>query len=102
MLLVLTTCAGAQAAELAESLVEQRLAACVNALDGVRSTYRWKGKIEHETETMLVIKTTAERYPAVEAHIRAQSEYELPEIIAVRPERGLRGYLDWVRDETTT
>ena len=101
VLLVLTTCGDAEtAAELAESLVSQRLAACVNALNGVTSTYRWEGKTERADETMLVIKTTPERYDAVEAQIRAISTYELPEIIAVRPEGGLDAYLEWVRDET--
>ena len=101
VLLVLTTCGDpAAAGRLADSLVEQRLAACVNTIGGVTSTYRWQGKIERDSETMLVIKTTKGRYPAVEAHIRAQNDYELPEIIAVRPEGGLSAYLDWVRDET--
>ena len=101
VLLVLTTCGdAATAAELAESLVTQRLAACVNAIDGVTSTYRWQGKTERASETMLVIKTTEQRYHAVEAHIRAQSNYELPEIIAVRSLGGLEAYLNWVRAET--
>jgi periplasmic divalent cation tolerance protein len=102
MLIVLTTCSDAvAAATLAEALVEQRLAACVNAIEGVTSTYRWNGKIESGTETMLVIKTTQRRYQALEDYIRAHSGYELPEIVAVRPERGLAAYLDWVRDETS-
>lgn len=101
VLLVLSTCASAQAAALAESIVEQRLAACVNAIEGVTSTYRWEGKIERGTETMLVIKTTAARYAALEAHIRAHSDYELPEIIAVRSETGLAAYLDWVREQSS-
>lgn len=102
VLLVLTTCAdAAAAAQLAEALVEARLAACVNALDGVTSTYRWNGKIERGSETMLVIKTTAHRYPALEAHILSSSDYELPEIVAVRSEGGLTGYLDWVQQETS-
>ena len=103
ILLVVTTCDDAEtAAALAESLVESRLAACVNALEGVTSTYRWKGKIERGTETMLVIKTTPQRYPALEAHIRSHSGYELPEIVAVRSEGGLAAYLDWVHAETNT
>jgi periplasmic divalent cation tolerance protein len=100
ILLVLTTCDAATAATLAESLVEQRLAACVNALEGVASTYRWQGRIERGTETMLVIKTTPQRYPALEAHIRSHSGYELPEIVAVRSDGGLAAYLDWVHAET--
>lgn len=102
VLLVLTTCAdAAAAAQLAESLIESRLAACVSAIDGMTSTYRWNGKIERGSETMLVIKTTEARYSALEAHICAVGGYELPEIVAVRSERGLAAYLDWVRTETS-
>jgi periplasmic divalent cation tolerance protein len=101
ILLVLTTCADAKAAAaLAESLVGQRLAACVNAIEGVSSTWRWNGKVERGTETMLVIKTTAQRYHAVEEHIRAHTGLELPEIVAVQSAGGLAAYLDWVHDET--
>ena len=101
ILLVLTTCGDAEtAAKLAQSLVSQQLAACVNEISGVTSTYRWEGKTERADETMLVIKTTPERYDAVEAQIRAISSYELPEIIAVRPEGGLDAYLEWVSEET--
>lgn len=102
VLLVFTTCAdAAAAAKLAHSLVEQRLAACVNAIEGVVSTYRWNGKIERGSETMLVIKTTPRRYAALEDHIRAHSGYELPEIIAVRSEGGLDAFVNWVHDETS-
>ena len=67
ILLVLTTCADAQAAAaLAESLVEQRLAACVNAIEGVTSTYRWQGKICEDSEFMLIVKTVAREYEHVE------------------------------------
>jgi len=101
VLLVLTTCSNAQvAARLADSIVAERLAACVSAIGGVESTYRWNGAVEHATETLLVIKTTANRYAALEEHIRARSGYELPEIVAVRPEGGYAAYLDWVSRET--
>ena len=102
VVLVLTTCADAQAAAaLAQSLLEARLAACVNAIDGVNSTYRWNGTIERGSETMLVVKTTQARYAAVEAHIRAASDYELPEIVALQASGGLPAYLSWVNDETS-
>jgi periplasmic divalent cation tolerance protein len=101
VLIVLTTCAdAATGARLAQSLVEQRLAACVNAIDGVNSTYRWNGQLERGTETILIIKTTPARYEALEAHIRSHAGYELPEILAVRSEGGLTAYLDWVSAET--
>ncbi len=90
----------ASAERIAELLVAQRLAACVNVLSPCRSVYRWKGELQREEEHPLLIKTTAERYPAVEAAIRAAHPYELPEIIAVPIEQGLLQYLSWVAEET--
>src|SRR3954470_8280290 len=86
----------ASAERLADALIEQRLAACVNILAPCRSVYRWKEAIQHDEEHPMLIKTTEERYPALEAAIRAGHPYELPEIIAVPVERGLPEYLDWV------
>ena len=83
-------------------LIEQRLAACVNILAPCRSVYRWKGAVQHEEEHPMLIKTTAERYPALEKALRECHPYELPEIIAVPIERGLPAYLDWVGAETNT
>ena len=100
-LLVLTNHPDRPAAErLAEMLVEQRLAACVNILAPCRSVYRWKDAIQHDEEHPMLIKTTAERYSALEAALRAGHPYELPEIIAVPIERGLEAYLAWVGAET--
>ncbi|MSQ49247.1 MAG: divalent-cation tolerance protein CutA [Betaproteobacteria bacterium] len=101
-LLVLTNLPDHAAAErLADALIEQRLAACVNILAPCRSVYRWQGAVQHEEEHPLLIKTTLEAYPALEAAIRAGHPYELPEIIAVPIERGLPAYLDWVASELT-
>lgn len=100
-LLVLTNLPDRPAAErLAASLVEGRLAACVNILAPCRSVYRWEGSLQREDEHPLLIKTTMERYAELEAAIRAGHPYELPEIIAVPIERGLPGYLAWVDAET--
>jgi periplasmic divalent cation tolerance protein len=96
-ILVLTTCPDADSAgRLARTLVEQGLAACVNVLPGVQSTYRWKGGIESAAEVMLLAKTRVDRYPAVERALRALHPYELPEIIAVPISLGLTDYLAWV------
>ena len=98
-LLVLTTCGSAADAErIASALVERRLAACVNAVGGVTSTYRWQGRVVREQEQLLVIKTTGERYRDVEAAIRELSGYELPEVVAVRVDGGLPPYLDWLAE----
>ena len=100
-LLVLTNLPDRETAErLAGALVEQRVAACVNILAPCRSVYRWKGAVQQEEEHPVLIKTTAERYPALEAAIRAAHPYELPEIIAVPIERGLPAFLAWVDAET--
>lgn len=102
ILLVLTNLPNADAARrLADRLVGQRLAACVNILAPCRSVYRWQGRVEDATETPLLIKTTAVRYEALEAAIRADHPYELPEIVAVPIAHGLPGYLAWVAAETT-
>lgn len=91
----------AVAEQLADTLIAQQLAACVNILAPCRSVYRWKGAVQHDEEHPMLIKTTAERYAALERAIRAGHPYELPEIIAVPIERGLPAYLEWVAAETT-
>jgi periplasmic divalent cation tolerance protein len=98
-LLVLTTCGNAaDAGNLAALLVEQRLAACVNAVENVHSTYRWHGHVQQDQETLLVIKTTVERYAEVESAIKAHSKYELPEVVAIPVAGGSKPYLDWIRE----
>ncbi len=85
---------------LATTLVEQRVAACVNVLAPCQSIYRWEGKLEEAEEVTLLIKTSAARYAALEEAIRAYHPYELPEIVAVRVEKGLPDYLAWVAAST--
>jgi periplasmic divalent cation tolerance protein len=100
-LLVLTNLPDRAAAErLADALIEKRVAACVNILAPCRSVYRWKEAVQHDEEHPVLIKTTEERYAALEAEIRAVHPNELPEIIALPIERGLPAYLDWVAAET--
>ena len=102
-LLVLTNLPERAAAErLADLLVEKRLAACVNILAPCRSVYRWQGAVRLDEEHPMLIKTTAERYPALEQALRSGHPYELPEIITVPIERGLPAYLQWVAAETKT
>jgi len=100
-LLVITNLPDRGAAEkLADALIQKRVAACVNILAPCRSVYRWKGAVQRDEEHPMLIKTTRERYPALEAAIREGHPYELPEIVAVPIERGLPAYLDWVVAET--
>lgn len=102
ILIVMTNLPNAQAAEaIASTLVQARLAACVNILPAVQSVYRWQGKVERATEVTLLIKTTQQHYAALEAAIRAAHPYELPEVIALPVTTGLPSYLQWVITETT-
>jgi periplasmic divalent cation tolerance protein len=101
VLLVMTTLPDAAAAErIAAELVAARLAACVNVLAPVRSVYRWKGAVETADEVPLMVKSTRERYAALESALRAAHPYELPEIVALPVAAGLAPYLEWVAAET--
>lgn len=102
ILLVHCTCPDeTTAAALAETLVRERLAACVNQLSGVRSRYLWQGEIHQDDETLLLIKTTGDRFAALASRLRALHPYDLPEILAVPVTHGLPDYLDWVRQCTS-
>lgn len=103
VILVLTNLPDQEAAEkLAGQLVDQRQAACVNILAACKSIYHWQGKTESTQEVPLLIKTTEERYAALEQTIRALHPYELPEIIHVPVSGGLPAYLNWVSEETSS
>jgi periplasmic divalent cation tolerance protein len=80
----------------AEALVGERLAACVNILPGVQSVYRWQDEVQVATEVGLVIKTSASRFADMAARLRALHPYELPEIVAIRPDAVLPAYASWV------
>ena len=95
--IVLTTVGVAEKAEqLANLLVERRLAACVNIVGPIRSIYRWKGSIEREQEYLLVIKTTAERAAELEAAFAEHHPYELQERVELSIEGGSAPYLEWL------
>lgn len=101
VLLVLTNLPDHEAAaKLARALIEEKLAACVNILAACTSVYRWNGVVENADEIPVLIKTTCERYAALQDAICRLHPYELPEIIAVPLAHGLPGYLQWVADET--
>lgn len=90
----------ATADRIANTLVAEHLAACVNVLPGVRSVYRWQGAVEHADEVLLVIKTAADRLEALTARITSLHPAELPELIAVEAVGGLPAYLSWVANQT--
>ncbi len=98
--MVLCTCPDAAAPELARTLVEERLAACVNIVAGVRSIYRWDGEICDDAEVLLVMKTAADRLEALIARAVQDHPYDCPEVIALPIEAGHAGYLDWVTAQT--
>lgn len=98
VLLCYCTCPNAESAQhLADALIGESLAACVNRISGIRSTYRWKGEVTTDSEELLLIKTTTSRFEALKERLLALHPYELPELIAVPVERGHTAYLDWVR-----
>ncbi|HET7675380.1 MAG TPA: divalent-cation tolerance protein CutA [Gammaproteobacteria bacterium] len=100
LVVILSTCPDAASAErIARALVEERLAACVNCVPGLRSFYRWQEQIQADAEVLLVIKSAADRFEAVEALVRKLHPYELPELIAVPLTTGSAPYLAWLRAE---
>ena len=101
VLIVLCNCSDDTVGErIATALVEEGLAACVNRLPGVASTYRWQGKVCRDNEQLLLIKTTRERFDALCERIVGLHPYELPEVIALDIATGLDRYLAWVEAET--
>ena len=100
-ILVMTNVPGLSVARvLGRQLVEQKLAACVNQLPGVRSIYRWQGALEEADEVTLLIKTTQARYTELEAAINLLHPYQVPEIIVLPFAGGSQPYLDWIVQET--
>lgn len=100
-LVVLCTCPDEATAErIARTLVTDHLAACVNRIGPLRSTYLWKGDLQDEPEVLLVIKTLRARYEALEMRLRALHPYEVPEIIALPILAGSKRYLAWMVEET--
>jgi periplasmic divalent cation tolerance protein len=98
-LIVLVTCGSAgEAKKIARALVEQRLAACGNILSGVRSIYRWKGKVESANETLVIFKTSRRRFPALRRAVERLHSYDTPEIIALPIRAGAQKYLAWLSD----
>jgi periplasmic divalent cation tolerance protein len=90
-----------RASSLARDLVEKRLAACVNLVQGIRSFYRWEGEICQDQEVLLWIKTRKELLGSLVQAIRSVHPYELPEILALDVAGGLPEYMAWVQDETS-
>ena len=99
--MIITTCPDLALAErIANELVVDNLAACVQIIPGVTSFFRWQDKVDRASEFLVLIKTVAENYLAVENHIKSSHSYEVPEIIAVPVVAGARDYLAWIDDNS--
>lgn len=100
-LVVYCTCPDQVVAErIAEAVVSERLAACVNLIPGMTSIYRWEGQIQRDAELLLIIKTRCSVYPKLEARIIELHPYRVPEIIALPMQAGSAAYLAWIADNT--
>jgi periplasmic divalent cation tolerance protein len=101
-LIIFVTAANPEEAEgLAETLVSEHLAACVNLIPSIRSVYRWQGQVVKDTEVLLIIKSTEESYNRVEQRVKELHSYTTPEIIALRIEKGSDAYLEWLRQSAS-
>ncbi|MCS6926246.1 MAG: divalent-cation tolerance protein CutA [Candidatus Binatia bacterium] len=101
LVVFVTTGGTAEAEQIATTLVNERLAACVNILNPIRSFYRWQGAINDDQECLLLIKARAEDFDALAARVKTLHSYQVPEIIAVPIVAGSDAYIDWLRSETT-
>jgi periplasmic divalent cation tolerance protein len=100
-IIVLVTCASEEEAlKIARSLVEDRLAACVNLLSPVRSIYRWEGKIWDEREWLLIIKTQKQKFSKLGKKVKSLHSYSVPEIIGLPIIEGASSYLKWIEEMT--
>lgn len=101
-LLIYITCGNEEnARQIATALVEEQLAACVNILPNIQSVYRWQGKVQTDSEYLLIIKTRQEAFATLQERVRHLHQYELPEIIAVPIVAGSQPYLNWITESVT-
>ena len=89
-----------EAKKIAEAVVADRLAACANILPGMESVYHWQGKIQSAQETVVIFKTRAELFPALEARVKELHSYDTPCIVALPVTAGHTPFLDWILEET--
>ena len=95
-LVVYITASGQDARDLAGALVREKLAACVNRIPGIESTYTWEGQVERDTEDLLVVKTRADLFGRLKERVQALHAYDVPEIIAIPIVDGSESYLEWM------
>jgi periplasmic divalent cation tolerance protein len=100
VLVVLVTCPPERAQGIAQALVEEQVAACVDVVPSLQSVYRWKGAVHSEGEALLIVKTARDRFEDLKQAVLKHHPHELPEVIAVTVDRGHAPYLDWVLEST--
>ena len=98
LIVFVTSSTNDEAIRIADALVSERLAACVNIVSAIQSVYRWEGKITREKESLMIIKTTEERYSQLERRVKELHSYSTPEVIAIKIAAGSEQYLDWLRN----
>lgn len=101
VIVMVTAASQDEAVKIADQVVRSRLAACASTIPTVQSTYWWEGKIMNDQESLLLIKTTSDKFNSIEATIRKIHSYKVPEIIAIPVSHGFPPYLEWVRRETS-
>ncbi|MFY9556046.1 MAG: divalent-cation tolerance protein CutA [Blastocatellia bacterium] len=100
LIVFVTTSNSDEAASIANVLVSERLAACVNIISTIESIYRWEGEVTRDHETLMIVKTTEQRYAELERRVKSLHGYSTPEVVAIKIERGSEDYLKWLRDST--
>jgi periplasmic divalent cation tolerance protein len=102
VVVLITTPNRREAGRIAAAVVNKKLAACANLVTSVSSIFRWRGQVRKSREALLIVKTSARRYAALEKFVRSIHSYDVPEIIALSVDQGLGPYLAWVHKETAT
>ncbi len=100
-LVLSTTSTKEEAQEIARTLVERKLVACVNVVGPIDSIYRWKGEVESSQEFLLLLKTESDKFDAVREAVRSLHSYEVPEVVQIPIENGLPAYLNWISESVS-
>lgn len=100
IIVLVTTPNSDEASRIADALVTKQLAACVNIVPSIQSIYRWEGKVARDQESLMIIKSTEERYAELERLVKELHSYTTPEVVALKIERGSEQYLKWLREST--
>ncbi len=101
ILVMITAGSEEEGAKIAKALLEARLIACANLIGGIRSLYRWEGKVCDDPEILLLCKTVRKNFSGLSEKVKSIHSYDVPEIIALPLAEGWQPYLDWVEQETT-